>query len=145
MRLAAFGMLVTAVLLPASAIRAAQSPPADATITGRVVDGGTQAPIAGARVMLLPAPTGRPTGPMGTPDSSRDRRRWRLHVQRHRRRPVSIAGAEDRIRVAGSRPSHLFQVAAGQSIAAPTFAWSEARAISGRVLDARGEPMPESW
>jgi hypothetical protein len=66
MRLTAFGIFVTAVLLSASAIRAAQSP--QATITGRVVDGGTQAPIAGARVMLVPAPTARGlVRPMGTP------------------------------------------------------------------------------
>jgi len=67
MRLATFGMLVTALLLPASPIGAAQSTQLDATITGLVVDGGTQAPIAGARVTLLPAPTGRPPVTMRQP------------------------------------------------------------------------------
>ena len=38
MRLTAFGMFVTGVLLSASAIRAAQSP--QATITGRVLESG---------------------------------------------------------------------------------------------------------
>jgi carboxypeptidase family protein len=139
MRLAAFGMLVTALLLPASATRAAQ---ADATITGRVVDGGTQAPIAGARVMLFPAPTGRPTGPMGPPPQAVTgddgvytfggiaAGRYRLQVQK--------------IGFVPPNPTNDFlQVGAGQSVAAPTVVLSKGGAISGRVLDVRGEPMTE--
>jgi hypothetical protein len=139
MRLAAFGMLVTALLLPASAIRAGQ---ADATITGRVVDGGTQAPVPGARVMLLPAPIGRPTGPMGPPPqavtgddgvytfSGVAAGRYRLQVQK-----IGF--------VPPSPTADGFQIGAGQSVAGPTLVVTRGGAISGRVLDVRGEPMTE--
>jgi hypothetical protein len=64
MRILTFCACIVALVFPASAIQAAQS---SATITGRVIDGGTQAPIVGARVILLPAPITRPAGPMGGP------------------------------------------------------------------------------
>lgn len=138
MRLPAFGTLL-ALLLSASPIRAAQ---ADAAITGRVVDGGTQAPVAGARVMLLPAPTGRPTGPVGPPAqaitgddgvytfSGVAAGRYRLQVQKNGFVPPSPT-------------ADGFQIGAGQSVAGPTLVLTRGGAISGRVLDARGEPMAE--
>jgi protocatechuate 3,4-dioxygenase beta subunit len=144
MRLTAFGILLTAVLWSASAMRAAQSLPIDATITGRVIDGGTQAPIAGARVMLLPAPAaGRLTGPMGIPTQAvtgddgvytlRGIAAGRYRVQVQKPGFVSPSQAE----------SSWFQVDAGQAIAGPDVRLVRGAVIAGRVLDARGDGLPE--
>ena len=84
MRTLTFCACIVALVFPTSAIQAAQS---SATITGRVIDGSTQAPIGGARVILVPG--------------------------------------------------------AGQTVAGPDLRLTKGGAISGRILDARGEPTPE--
>jgi len=139
MRILTFGACIVALLFPASAIPAAQS---SATITGRVIDGGTQAPIAGARVTLLPAPMARPAGPMVGPPvqavtgddgvytfSGVPEGRYRVQVQK-----IGFAPPTD---------TPLLQVGAGQALAGPDLRLTKGGAISGRVLDARGEPMAE--
>jgi hypothetical protein len=150
MRLTTFGILfvalvvVTASSLPASAIRAAQAPRGDATITGRVVDQGSQAPIAGARVMLMPAAAGRRlAAPMGIPAQAVTgddgvytlngvtAGRYRLQVQK----PGFVS--------TNPGETALVQVNAGQAVAGPVVQMSRGSAISGRVIDARGEPIAE--
>ena len=139
MRILTFGVCIVALLFPASAIPVAQS---SATITGRVIDGGTQAPIAGARVILLPAPIARPAGPMVGPPaqavtgddgmytfSGVPEGRYRVQVQK-----IGFAPPTD---------TPLLQVGAGQALAGPDLRLTKGGAISGRVLDARGEPMAE--
>jgi hypothetical protein len=139
MRILTFGVCIVALLFPASASQAAQS---SATITGRVIDGGTQAPIVGARVILLPAPVARPAGPMGGPPaqavtgddgmytfSGVPEGRYRVQVQK-----IGFAPPTD---------MPMLQVGAGQTVAGPDLLLTKGGAISGRVLDARGEPMAE--
>ena len=139
MRILTFGVCIVALVFSASAIQAAQS---SATITGRVIDGGTQAPIVGARVILLPAPVARPAGPMGGPPaqavtgddgmytfSGVPEGRYRVQVQK-----IGFAPPTD---------TPLLQVGAGQALAGPDLRLTKGGAISGRVLDARGEPMAE--
>jgi Carboxypeptidase regulatory-like domain len=139
MRILTFGVCIVALLFPGSAIQAAQS---SATITGRVIDAGTQAPIAGARVILLPAPMARPAGPMGGPPaqavtgddgmytfSGVPEGRYRVQVQK-----IGFAPPTD---------TPMLQVSAGQTLAGPDLRLTKGGAISGRVLDARGEPMTE--
>jgi hypothetical protein len=139
MRTLTFGVCIVALLFPASAIPVAQS---SATITGRVIDGGTQAPIAGARVTLLPAPIARPAAPMGGPPaqavtgddgmytfSGVPEGRYRVQVQK-----IGFAPPTD---------TPIVQVGAGQTLAGPDLRLTKGGAISGRILDARGEPMAE--
>jgi hypothetical protein len=138
MRILTFGVFVVALSSPPLSIQAAQSA---ATITGRVIDGDTQAPLAGARVMLLPALMGAPRGPMGPPvqtvtgDDGRytfsgiAEGSYRLQVQR-----IGFIQPTD---------SPTVQVGAGQTLAGPDLRLSKGGAISGRILDARGEPMAE--
>ena len=115
MRILTFGVCIVALVFLASPIQAAQS---SATITGRVIDGGTQAPIAGARVILLPAPIARPAGPMVGPPvqvvtgddgvytfSGVPEGRYRVQVQR-----IGFAPPTD---------TPLLQVGAGQALAGP--------------------------
>jgi protocatechuate 3,4-dioxygenase beta subunit len=143
MRTLTFGLCVVALLLPTPVIHAAQSGAAGATITGYVVDGGTQAPIAGARVILLPAPTGRPPGPIGQPPAqvvTGDDGGYTF---------TGVAAGPYRLQVQkiGFVPPNptndVLQVGAGHSVAGPTVRLSRGGAISGRVLDVRGEPMAE--
>jgi Carboxypeptidase regulatory-like domain len=138
MRVLTFGVCLVALLFPAPAIQAQSS----ATITGHVIDGGTQAPIAGARVILLPAPLARPAGPMGGPPAQAvtgddgvytftgvPEGRYRVQVQK-----IGFAPPTD---------TPMFEVTAGQTLAGPDLRLTKGGAMSGRVLDARGEPMAE--
>lgn len=141
MRILTFGAAVIALLLPAPTVQATQSTSSGATISGRVIDGGTQVPIAGARLVLLPAPTGRPTGPMGPPAqvmtgddgvytfSGVAAGRYRLQVQK-----IGFVAPN-------AAQTLLLEVGSGQSLAGPDFRLSKGAAISGRVVDARGEPL----
>src|SRR5215210_3879594 len=131
MRLLAFGILVSIVTSP---IRAAQSAQLDAIITGRVIDGGTQAPIAGARVILFPAPSDRPPMLMGQPPTQVVTGDDGVYTF------SGIAGGRYRLQVqklgffAPNSAGGLVQVGAGQSVAGQTFVLSRGGAISGRVL-----------
>ena len=112
-------------------------------ITGRVVADGTNAPIAGARVLVFPA--GRPTGPMGPPPQAitdQDGRfafgklapgEYRLDVQKTGFAPLNEPMTQPR----------TFTVAAGQPLSVD-LRLQRGGVISGRVLDARGEPMTDA-
>ena len=144
MRVLTFGALVIALLCPAPAIRAAQSASGGATVSGRVIDGGTQIPIAGARVMLNNAAParGRPLGPFGPP-------------------PQAVTGEDGVYVFTGVAPGQyrfqvqkvgfvqpnpaqtpLLDVGTGQ-VAGPVLRLTKGAAISGRVLDARGDPLAD--
>lgn len=138
---AAAGLIT--LLLSALALHASQSASPGATISGYVVDAGTQVPIAGARVMILPASIGR-QGPAGRPPSQAvtgddgsyilsgvAAGRYRLQVQK-----LGYVAPN-----AGQAP--IIDVAAGQSLTGPVFRLTRGAAISGRLLDARREPLAE--
>jgi protocatechuate 3,4-dioxygenase beta subunit len=117
--------------------------PTTGGITGRIVADGTNAPIADARVLVFPA--GRPTGPMGLPPQAitdQDGRfafgklapgEYRLDVQKTGFAPLNEPMTQPR----------TFTVAAGQPLSVD-LRLQRGGVISGRVLDARGEPMTDA-
>jgi len=133
-------MLATTALMVALAISQAAAEPTG-RLAGRVTVEGTNAPIASARVMLLP--TAMPTGPFGPPPqgtTDRDGRfafdrvapgEYHLQVQKSGYAPVSDTNLGRTVRVA-----------AGQAVDVELHLQKGA-AISGRVLDANGEPVAE--
>src|ERR1700687_1684875 len=136
-------MMSTIGLLVALSLSQAAVPAAAGRVSGRVAAEGANAPIAGARVMLFPA--GRPTGPIGMPPQTltdQDGRfvfeqvaagNYRLQVQKAGFAPVSDP----------TRPPPMITVAAGQSLDNVDFRLQKGGAITGRLLDANGEPMPD--
>ena len=143
MRTLTFGVCIVALLLLTAPTQAAQSGPAGATITGRVVDADTQMPIAGARVMLLPVFSGRPAVPLGPPPqavtgddgvyvfSAIAAGQYRVQVQK-----VGFVPPNP-----GDMPP--FVVAAGQSGSAAVLLLRKGAAITGRVLDVRGQGLSD--
>src|SRR5881394_1125725 len=116
---------------------------AAARVAGRVVDGESNAPVAGAEVMLLPEgppfPAYAMTTPMGLTDRNGEFALERLRTGRYR----------VHIRKAGFAPLNEFpegqtiDIGAGQSIGGFTFILKKGGVIAGRVLVAAGEPAAE--
>jgi hypothetical protein len=112
-------------------------------ITGRVVADGTNAPIAGARVLVFPA--GRRTGPMGPPPQATTDQDGRFALS-------NLAPGEYSLDVQKTgfvplngpmtRP-RTFAVAAGQVLSLDLHL-QRGGVISGRVLDGTGEPLTEA-
>ena len=132
---------------------------ADATgrLTGRVTAAGTNAPVVGARVMLLPA---RRAARRNRPDARRTRP-TRDHEDHHRRRsPTRMAAtsssgcgrARTRSTVEktgyaapiGPSNARTVEIAAGQSIDDVDLHLERGAVIAGRVLDPAGEPLPDA-
>src|SRR5205807_2450793 len=99
--------------------------------------------IAGARVMLFP--TGRPIGPIGMPQTVTDQNGRFVFEQ--------VTAGEYRADVlkAGflpvSNPTHprrMITVTTGQSLDNVDFRLQKGGAITGRVVDANGDPMPDA-
>jgi len=139
--------LVTGFLLAAAL---AQAAPAVVTgrLSGRVTAEGTNAPVAGARVMVFPMmrPQTPPAGPMmaippqGTTDA--DGRfafngltpgEYRIDVQK-----TGFASMQD----IGTRPK-TYAVGAGQSVDV-ALVLQKGAVISGKVLDQNGEPLTDA-
>jgi protocatechuate 3,4-dioxygenase beta subunit len=117
-------------------------PPAAGRVSGRVTAEGSNAPVANARIMLVPAR--RPAGPIGIPQQAVTDSEGQFVVE-------GVAAGEYRVNVqkAGfvpsldpTAPSRPFTVAAGRSVAVDV-QLQKGGAISGRVLDANGEPLGE--
>ena len=137
-------MMSTVGLLVALSLSQAAGPAAAGRISGRVTAEGANTPIAGARIMLFPA--GRPTGPFGMPPQALTDQNgrfvfeqvaagdYRLDVQKAGFAPVSNPTQSPR----------TITVAAGQSLNNVDFRLQRGGAITGRVLDANGEPMPDA-
>jgi hypothetical protein len=117
--------------------------PATGGITGRIVADGTNAPIAGARVLVFPA--GRRTGPMGPPPQATTDQDGRFALS-------NLAPGEYSLDVQKTgfvplngpmtRP-RTFAVAAGQLVSLDLHL-QRGGVISGRVLDGTGEPLTEA-
>lgn len=136
-------MLVICSLLVALSFNQA-SPSSDQAglVSGRVTAEGGNTPIAGVRIMLMP--TSRPTGPMGMPPQAvtdQDGRyvidplapgTYRVNAEKTGYAPIADIGR-----------SPTVQVTAGQSLNFDLHLQRGA-VIAGRVLDARGEPLPEA-
>jgi protocatechuate 3,4-dioxygenase beta subunit len=136
-------MMSAVGLLVALSLSQAAPPPAAGRIAGRVMAEGTDAPIAGARIMLMPS--GQPAGPMGMPSMAVTDANGRfviegvapgnyhVNVQRAGFAPVSNL----------AEPPPTITVVAGQSLEDVVLRLQRGGVITGRVVDANGEPVPE--
>jgi hypothetical protein len=129
--------------------QAAASTQATGRIAGRIVADGTNTPVAGARIVLLPSmpprPTaaGRPIIPMWRPfqaQSDEDGRfvieqvepgTYRLEVQKTGFAPVGVEGRGATTEVASGKTTDV------------RLALHKGGVIAGKVLDAQGEPLAD--
>ena len=137
-------MMSTVGLLVALTLSQAAVPAAAGRISGRVTAEGANTPIAGARVMLFP--TGRPTGPFGMPPQLVTDQNGRFVFEQ-----VAAGNYRVEVQKAGfvplsnpPQPPPTITVAAGQSLDNVDFRLQRGGAITGRVLEANGEPMPDA-
>jgi hypothetical protein len=140
--LLALAIVVGVVAL--SAVGAAfQTASPGARVTGRIVDAGSGAPVIGAQVALVPAERPRVARFIGPPPQALTNQdgvyvlegiatgRYRLQAQK--------AGFSTSVAL----DAPVIEVTAGQTVAVPDFPLARGGAITGRLLDARGEPLPE--
>ena len=135
-------------LLLALSMDQAAAPAATGRISGRVTAEGTNAPIAGARVMVFPMMRRGtpPTGPMAVPPqglTDQDGRfvfnglapgEYRVDVQK-----TGFASSMDPT----TRP-RTYTVAAGQTLDNIGIVLQKGAVISGKVLDQKGEPVTDA-
>jgi hypothetical protein len=138
-------MLVIGSLLVALTLTQA-APAAEQTgrIAGRITAEGANTPVAGVRIILMPAarPTG-PMGPMSMPPQALTDQDGRYVFDR-------IAAGSYRINVEKSGFAPIadmtrmptVQVAAGQTVALD-FQLQKGAVIAGRIVDARNEPVTD--
>ena len=134
-------------LLLALSMDQAAAPAATGRISGRVTAEGTNAPIAGARVMVFPMMRRGtpPTGPMAVPPqglTDQDGRfvfnglapgEYRVDVQK-----TGFASSID-----PTTPPRTYTVAAGQALDNIGIVLQKGAVISGKVLDQKGEPVTD--
>ena len=137
---------VVSLLVALSLSQAA--PAATGRLSGQVLAAGTNAPVAGARVMVFPI--GRqampPSGPIALPPQSMTDQngrfvfngvaagQYRLDVQK-----TGFASSLDPT----ARPQ-TYTVAAGQALDTITIVLQRGAVISGKVIDQNGEPVTEA-
>jgi Carboxypeptidase regulatory-like domain len=140
--------MMIAALLAALSFTQTPSPAATGRLSGRVTAEGTNAPIAGARVMVFPMMrTGMPpSGPMAMPPqgmTDQDGRfvfngvapgEYRIDVQK-----TGFASSADPT----TRPK-TYTVAAGQALDNISIALQKGAVITGKVLDQKGEPVTDA-
>jgi protocatechuate 3,4-dioxygenase beta subunit len=131
------------VFLVATLTQAA-APAATGGISGRVTADGTNAPVAGARVMIFPAgrPPAGPSGPPPQATTDQDGRfvfdrlapgDYRLDVQKTGFAPLAVP----------MTPPRLFTVTAGQ-MATADLQLQRGAVIAGRVTDTTGQPITDA-
>jgi hypothetical protein len=138
--------MMIAALLVALSFSQAPAPNATSRLSGRVTAEGTNAPIAGARVMVFPMrPATPPTGPFVPPQGMTDQDgrfvlnglapgEYRVDVQK-----TGFASLMD----PSTRP-RTYTVAAGQALDNITVVLQKGAVISGKVLDQKGEPVTDA-
>ena len=111
-------------------------------VSGRVLDAASHNPIAGARVMLFPAEQMFPPGAMGPREAVTDVNgqfvfdavapgRYRIDAQKTGFAPF-----------ADPSNSSMVEVTAQQAITGLELSLKKGGAITGRIVDAGGEPVP---
>jgi len=135
---------VAAVIVALAGGQAAPAAEPPGRLAGRVTAEGTNAPIASARVILMPA--ARPAGPFAPPAQTLTDQEGRFAFER-------VAPGEYRVDVqkAGYAPlsdpfannRQTTRVAAGQATEVELHVQKGA-AISGRLVDASGEPVADA-
>ena len=140
-------MMIAALL---AALSFSQTPAQAATgrLSGRVIAEGTNAPIAAARVMVLPMMRSAtpPTGPFTVPPQAMTDQDGQFVVN-------SLAPGEYRIEVQKTgfassadpttRP-RTYTVAAGQALDDISIVLQKGAVITGKVLDQKGEPVSDA-
>jgi protocatechuate 3,4-dioxygenase beta subunit len=135
-------MLAHFIVTVALAGQAATAASDNGRLSGRVVLDGADTPIAGARVMLMPA--GRPTGPFSMPPAAITDNNGQFMFD-------SIPAGEyhiDAQRTGYASPRSAFgppqaiQIAAGQA-ATIELRLKKGAVIAGRVFDESGAPLPD--
>ena len=141
--------MMIAALLVALSFTQTPAPAATGRLSGRVTAEGTNAPIAGARVMVfpmmraaMPRERAHPHAAAGDDGPGRpvcDRRRGgRRDTASTYRGPAS-----HHQRTPSARP-RMYTVAAGQALDNITVVLQKGAVISGKVLDQKGEPVTDA-
>ena len=140
--------MIIAALLAALSFIQTPAPAATGRLSGRVIAEGTNAPIAGARVMVFPMmrPATPPTGPFAAPPQGMTDQDGRFVFN-------SVAPGEYRVDVQktgfaslmdpSTRP-RTYTVAAGQALDNISIVLQKGAVISGKVLDQKGEPVTDA-
>ena len=131
-----------------AALLQVQAPAAGAMLSGRVVEQGTQTPIAGARVQLLPAPQSPPTGPpafrpMQALSDANGRFQFSDVVPGRYRITAQKTGFASVDQIGAQSPPFLDLTGGGQS-EAMVLSLQRGGAIAGRIIDATGEPVADA-
>ena len=127
------------------AAQGAQPLPATGALTGEVVDQSAGAPIADARVTLLPvARPATPGPPLQTTTDERGRFTFDSLDPGTYRVQAQKSGYAVQFPTPGTPPPPSISVAAGQMSEAPPIALERGGAISGRVLDPSGQPLADA-
>ena len=140
--------MMLAALLAALSFSQTPAPAATGRLSGRVTAEGTNAPVAGARVMVFPMMRAAmpPSGPMAIPPQAMTDQDGRFVFN-------SVAPGEYRIDVQktgfaslmdpSTRP-RTYTVAAGQALDNVSIVLQKGAVISGKVLDQKGEPVTDA-
>ena len=140
--------MIIAALLAALSFSQTPAPAATGRLSGRVTVEGTNAPVAGARVMVLTIMRAAmpPSGPMPIPPQVMTDQDGRFVFN-------SVAPGEYRIDVQktgfaslmdpSTRP-RTYTVAAGQALDNVSIVLQKGAVISGKVLDQKGEPVTDA-
>lgn len=119
-------------------------------ISGRVTLEGANTPVAGARIMLMPAmpagrPAGRPAGPMGPPPQTLTDQEGRFAFERLTpgtyRIDAQKTGYAPLLDLSRAR---TVEVGAGQAIDGVDLQLQRGAVIAGKLLDPAGDPLPEA-
>jgi hypothetical protein len=137
-------MMMAVGLAFALSLSQATPPIAAGRSAGRVMAEGGNTPIAGARIMLLPA--AGPGVPLGVPLQAVTDKDGRFAFER-----IAPGDYYVDVRKAGyvstsdpNNPPPTITVATGQSLDNVVFRLQKGGAITGRVVDANGEPVAEA-
>jgi len=140
--------MIIAALLAALSFSQTPAPAATGRLSGRVTVEGTNAPVAGARVMVLTIMRAAmpPSGPMPIPPQVMTDQDGRFVFN-------SVAPGEYRIDVQktgfaslmdpSTRP-RTYTVAAGQALDNVSIVLQKGAVITGKVLDQKGEPVTDA-
>jgi hypothetical protein len=134
----AIGSLLVALTLTQAAPAAEQTGRA----SGRVTLEGTNTPVSGARVLLIP--TTRPTAPMGPPPQVMTDENGRFGFDRVTPGTYRLDVQKTGLVPLDSGRAPVMTLAAGQSIDNINQQMQKGGVIAGRLLDAIGEPIPDA-